>query len=261
MNISFVGFGNMGKAIAKGLSRNKQYHLSASAPSLIIGTTNNGIKTFSDNKKCIADAEIIILAVKPFQMQEVLQEIKNSIPAQALVISIAAGLTTTWYAKQGLSKFAIVRAMPNIAVEIGYGATPLFANTHVTTQQKQQIEGIFNPLGIFTWVKDEDELNIFTALSGSGPAYIFEFMSALTQGAVNLGLSKDIALNFTLQTMRGALHLAADSKLSLKELKSQVTSAKGTTEAALNVLEKNSFEKSIIDALKAAYHRSQELSQ
>ena len=258
MNISFIGFGNMAKAMAKGLLRDKKNILRATAPSLATGTNENGIRTYSDNLAVIADADIIILAVKPAQVALVFAQISPSLPLHCLVISIATGISLPWFATHSPGT-AVVRAMPNIAAAIGKSATPLIANPLVTSQQKQWTEQIFTCIGLTTWAKKEEDIDTFTALSGSGPAYIFLFMDAMITAAIKLGLPHEIAKSFTLQTVDGALSLATESKLDLVELRKMVTSPAGTTAAAIDVLTEHHFDKLIFTAMKAAHDRARVL--
>ena len=261
MKISFIGFGNMAQAIAEGLIAKKDYQLWAAAPSLSIQSTAQGINTHHDNLAIITDADIIVLAVKPSLMPIVFAEIQSKIPANCLIISIAAGLSASWFNKQASSSFALVRAMPNIAASVGQSATPLFANELVSTHQRQAAEQIFSTIGLTTWVKQESDIDAFTALSGSGPAYIFLFMETMINAAKALGLSEEIATSFTLQTFRGALSLASTSELSLGELRNKVTSPAGTTAAAIAAFTAQGLEAITLKAMKAAYERAQQLAQ
>ena len=124
--------------------------------------------------------------------------------------------------------------MPNTPASVGLAATPMIANEHTSSKQKQQAELIFSQIGITTWAKNEEDMDSFTALSGSGPAYVFLFMEAMIEAAVALGLNESIAKTFTFQTFNGALKLAQNSDLSLTQLRTKVTSPGGTTAAALD---------------------------
>ncbi len=258
MNITFIGFGNMAKAIARGLGNNKNFSLSASSPTLTAGVNKDCIKTYHDNKEASANADIIILAVKPAQMSSVLQEISPIISSQCLLISVAAGLSLPWFAKNANTKQAIIRTMPNTPASLGLAATPMTANSHVTAKQKEWAELIFSSIGITTWADDEEKMDAFTALSGSGPAYVFLFMEAMVESAINLGIEPSIAKIFTLQTFTGAINLANNSDLSLTDLRSKVTSPGGTTAAALNILEEPLLAL-IHTAMNAAKERAHEL--
>ncbi len=248
----------MAKAIAHGLLNEKSIKLSASSPSLSNGTTAKGINTHSNNLVFLPEADVVILAVKPVMMKSVMQEIIAMIPPKALVISVAAGIPLSWF-NQFNEKLAVVRAMPNIASSVGKGATPLVANPQVTLAQKKQAEFIFNATGLTTWVMEEEAMDAFNALSGSGPAYVFLFMEEMIHAACALGLEKETAKTFTMQTVAGALELAEQGNLELSVLRKHVTSQGGTTAAALEVFKQQAFGNLISLAMKAAYNRAKEL--
>ncbi len=260
MKISFIGYGNIAKAITMGL-RNHANELRAASPSLPNGVDEHGTKTYSDNLAVIPNADILILAVKPAQMSAVLDQINPAmIPAHSTIISIASGLSLSWFEKY-LPDIAIVRAMPNIASALGKGATPMIANPFVTKEQRQKAEKVFTSLGLVTWVQNENDINAFTALSGSGPAYIFMFIEAMIKAAIRLGIEKDVAKAFALQTFEGALGLAKDTKLSLSELRKTVTSPAGTTAAAIEVLTQHGFDAILDEAMHAACERARQLGK
>lgn len=259
MKISFIGYGNIAKAIIEGLRDNNANELRAAAPSLPTGINKNGTKTYSDNLAAIRDADIVILAVKPTQMNTVLEQINpTTVPAHCIIISVASGLSLSWFEKH-LPNIAIIRAMPNIASALGKGATPMIANKCATKEQKQKAEELFTSLGLVTWVQKESDINAFTALSGSGPAYIFMFMEAMIKAAIALGIAEDVAKSFALQTFNGALGLATETPLSLSELRKTVTSPAGTTAAAIEVLTQHGFEAMIDEAMNAACERARQL--
>lgn len=258
MNIAFVGYGHMAKAIARGLIGKGNYTLSAAAPSLIPGINIEQIRTHHDNKEVIKEADVIILAVKPIHMSSVLEQIIPNLPPNCLLISVAAGLNLSWFAKHGVKTQALIRTMPNTPAAVGLAATPMFANTFTTPEQKQCAEHIFSCIGITTWAEKEEDIDTFTALSGSGPAYVFLFIEAIVNAAVKLGLTEPVAKTFTLQTLNGALKLAQDSDLSLNQLRTRVTSPGGTTAAALNILH-GQLDALILSAMTAAKLRSKEL--
>ncbi|MBA2649930.1 MAG: pyrroline-5-carboxylate reductase [Legionella sp.] len=258
MKLTFIGFGAIAKAIAQGLKSQPEYELSAASPSLTPGETREGIKTYCDNKKAIVGAQMIILAVKPNQMASVLAEIAPSMQTDCCIISVASGLTLSWFAHQFKAPMAIIRAMPNIAASHGLAATPLICNKNTTTVHKQAAEQLFSCLGLTTWLEQEEHMDSFTALSGSGPAYVFLFIEAMIDAAVHLGLNDALAKSFTLQTLKGAIRLAETSDLSLTQLRTNVTSTKGTTAAALKVL--YPLTKLIQEAMTAAVARSKELA-
>ncbi|ASQ46836.1 pyrroline-5-carboxylate reductase [Legionella clemsonensis] len=259
MKISFIGFGNMAQAIARGLSVNKGYQILAASPSLPSGVNEEGIITSPSNLEIIRNAEIIILAVKPDKIGEVLQEIGQELPTNSLLISIAAGVKIASLEKYCRKKQAIIRSMPNLAISIAKGATPLIANLSSSSQHKQWAEEIFQSLALIHWTANENDLNCFTALSGSGPAYIFLLMEAMIDAAKKSGLDEEVAQAFTLQTFRGALGLANKNK-NISTLREEVTSPGGTTAAALAVLNNHDFHALIHEAMKAAVKRAEDLS-
>ena len=260
MNIGFIGFGSMAKAIARGLLKENKHQLFASSPSLTRGINKEGIHTFYKNSEVLKQAEVIILAVKPSQMDEVIQEINPVLADSCLLISVAAGLSIEWFNKRLSKPQALIRTMPNTPASLGLGATPLCTNSLASLEQQQNAEAIFATVGITHWVNEEKEMDTFTALSGSGPAYMFLFLEALINGAVNLGLNYETAERFALQTCKGALKLAETTDLSLSQLRSQVTSPGGTTAAALNVLDPK-LDNLINSALQAAKKRAEELNR
>ncbi len=248
----------MAKAIARGLSQQDFYSLSASAPSLAVGINKEGVRTHHNNKEVVSNSEIIILSVKPAKMSEVLQEITPFIPFDCLLISVAAGLSLDWFKQRCKSNQPVIRTMPNTPASVGLAATPMIANEYTSTEQKKQAEIIFSHIGITTWANNEKEMDTFTALSGSGPAYVFSFIDAMIQAAVALGLDQSTARIFALQTVQGALKLAQNNDLSLIELKTKVTSPGGTTAAALSILD-NQLHTLILESMNAAQQRAHEL--
>jgi pyrroline-5-carboxylate reductase len=258
MNIHFIGYGNMAKAIARRLTQQDLYSLAAAAPSLTVGVNKDQIRTHHDNKEIIKDADIIILAVKPINMSLVLHEIMPDLPPDCLLISVAAGLSLSWFSEHCGKNQAIIRTMPNTPASLGLAATPMIANEYTSPTQKKQAELIFSQIGLTTWAKNEDDMDTFTALSGSGPAYVFLFMEAMINAAVAMGLNESIAKTFTLQTFSGALKLVQNSDLSLNQLKTKVTSPGGTTAAALDILHEQ-LDALIFAAMSAAKNRAHEL--
>lgn len=258
MNINFIGYGNMAKAIAKGLIKKEVYSLSVSAPSLSKGINADKIKTYHDNKEHIKEAQVIILAVKPKLMDAVLKEIAPHIPPDCLLISVAAGLNLNWFKKNLPNKQAVVRTIPNIPAEVGLAATPMIANEFTTASQKKCAELIFSSIGLTTWAEKEEDMDAFTALSASGPAYVFLFIEALVNAAVALGLNETIAKSFAMQTIKGALKLVDESDLNLSQLRNNVVTPGGTTAAALSILH-GPLDTLILNAMSAAKARSEEL--
>lgn len=260
INISFIGYGNMAKAIARNLQDQNKYSLSAASPSLPAGINKENIHTHYDNKEVAQNADIIILAVKPKQMQEVINEINPFISSDCLLISVAAGLTLSWFAKYCKTGQAVIRTMPNTPATVGFAATSMIANQFVSEKQKKWAEQLFSSIGITHWVKDEEDMDTITALSGSGPAYVFLFLEAMINAAVQLGLEESVAKHFAIQTFVGSLKLAQHSQLNLAELRKKVTSPGGTTAAALEILH-GDLDELIYSAMKAAKQKAYELGK
>lgn len=249
----------MAQAIARGLIANKKYQIFAAAPSLASEMLEDICR--SPNNLEIANvADVVILAVKPAKIAEVLHEISLALPPHCLLISVAAGVSLASLAQPCRKEQAIIRSMPNLPISIGKGATPMIANHQVTTLHKQWAEEIFQTLGIVHWTREENDMNPFTALSGSGPAYVFLFIEAMIEAAKKLGLNEEIAKTFTLQTFEGALALASKPNIDISELRKKVTSPAGTTAAALDVLNSHEFKELLFKAMKAASERAAQLS-
>lgn len=259
MKISMIGYGNMAKALCQGLLKNPYYHLHVAAPSLTMGQPQSHLRTSSNNLALLQDADAVILAVKPAQMMGLLEEISSHLPSSCLIISIAAGLDMNWFTKHLPQHTPLVRAIPNLAAACQQSATPLLANSWVTTSQHQLVTDLFKQCGQITWTEHEKDLDTITALAGSGLAYLFSFTQAMSEGAVALGLSPETANTFAIQTLAGAASLATLPENSLQELQQQVTSKAGTTAAALAVFTQHQLSNIVLAAMQAAVTRSQTL--
>ena len=259
MKISFIGFGKFAKMLAAGLQSNQLYQLYAAAPSLEAGGKIGGVCTENDNIQVIKNTDCVILAVKPFQVLEVLEEVGPHLPVGCLLLSVVTGVSTAALLKNCRAEQAIVRTMPNLPIAVQQGSTALFKGPHVSPSQVQTVETLFAHLGSFAWMENEIDLEKFTALSGSGPAYVFLFLEALIAGAVELGLSPDLAKSFAFEMVGGSVVLAKKSEMKLHELRASVTSPGGTTQAALEVLEKGRFVDLVKEAVHAAFLRAQAL--
>jgi len=216
------------------------------------------IATTRDNLKAIEGSEAIILAVKPQNLATISAEIGGKIKPSQLVISIIAGKSLKILA-EGLKHDVIVRAMPNTPAQVDMGMTVWIATESVTEEQKKLAASILGTMGMEILVSDEKYLDMATAISGSGPAYFFYFMEALTEAAEKIGFSPGMARMLVLMTAWGSSSYAIKSKSDLAELRQMVTSPGGTTAAALKVLEDSSFKKLVTKAVKAALKRAEEL--
>jgi pyrroline-5-carboxylate reductase len=205
-------------------------------------------------------AGVVVLSVKPQILPDVLTTLKGRIPKQALVLSIVAGAKIAALTS-GLSHAAVVRSMPNTPAQVGQGMTVWSTTSETTSQQRDQAREILGALGVETYVEDEDYLDMATALSGSGPAYVFLFMEALVDAGVHLGFPQPMAEQLVLQTVKGSVEYALQSPQTLARLRNQVTSPGGTTAEALYYLDKAGFRTAISRALYAAYQRSIQLGK
>ena len=219
------------------------------------------ISTSADNQAAATDADVVILCVKPQQLKTVAEELAPTIQQNhSLVVSIAAGIRSEDINKWLGGDTAVVRAMPNTPALVQTGATALFSNENVSTEQRDMAESILRAAGLTLWVTDESQMDAVTALSGSGPAYFFRIMEAIEAAGVENGLTEETAHLLTLQTALGAAKMALESNESVSALREQVTSPGGTTEQGLKAMENHNIDAVFSDVLKAARDRSEELA-
>jgi pyrroline-5-carboxylate reductase len=264
--IVFIGAGNMATALIGGLIADgtAPQQILASDPSeeRLAALAGTGIRTLTNNIQAAADADVLVLAVKPQLLKTVCTELAETVQQrQPLVVSIAAGVRTSELAGWLGGDVALIRTMPNTPAMIQCGATVLFAGPGVSAAQRDQAEHVLRAVGLTRWVEDERLLDAVTALSGSGPAYYFLFMEAMEAAAVKLGLPADTAHLLTLQTALGAARMAMESSDSPQVLRQKVTSPGGTTEHAVQTLEDGGLRDLLSRALTAARDRSAELSR
>ncbi len=263
--IVFLGAGNMGEALIQGLLTAKR-----AAPSQIIATDVRperleslaktfGIRTMDDNVKAVADADIVLLAVKPQQMSAVLAPLKSATSDRRLFISIAAGVTTARIEGELGGKARVVRVMPNTPALVGAGAAALVKGAYATDDDLATAESILGAVGITVRVA-ERLIDAVTALSGSGPAYVFYVTEAMIKAGVGAGLDEALAKKLAIQTVYGAAKLLAESGEEPESLRRKVTSLGGTTEAALKVMSDRKLAEIFAEAIQAAEQRSRELS-
>ena len=262
MKITFIGGGNMAKALIGGLvkrgySPSKMHVVEMDKVKCTELHSEFGVRATTELSAAVAHGEALILAVKPQQLQEIAVQLAPIIDGQ-LVISIAAGIRTRdlarWMGTQN-----IVRCMPNTPALIRCGVTALYAMPAVKPDQCQRAEAVLGAVGSTLWVEDEEMLDAVTAISGSGPAYVFYFIEAMQQAAYELGLDEGQARQLVLDTFLGASKLADSSQEDVATLRERVTSKKGTTERALLSMEKNEVKMDIIAAIHAAAARSKEM--
>jgi pyrroline-5-carboxylate reductase len=264
--ISLIGPGVMAEAMIAGMIRNQVAppdNILAAGPRAERGrdlVNRYGIGFTTDNGAAAAQAEIVILSVKPQKLRGVLSGLRGSLDTQALVISIIAGASIQKIS-EGIDHDIIVRAMPNTPAQIGQGITVWIASPSVNPDQKELARQIIGALGPEILVEEESYLDMATALSGTGPAYVFLFMEALVDAGVHLGFPRRIAEQLVLQTLRGSVEYFAQKKDHPAHLRNEVTSPGGTSAAALYYLEKAGFRTALSRAIWAAYERSQELGR
>ena len=262
--ITFIGGGNMAEALVSGLI--KAGHDAANITvtdtdqtKLDSLTSQYGVQTSSDNAAAVAQADVIVLAVKPQVITNVLTDIGASIPASTTVVSIAAGASIqTLKDAANSDDLAIVRVMPNTPAMLGAGMSVLFSEQDQA--HKDAAEYVLAASGETAWVDDEKDLHAVTALSGSGPAYFFLLAEAMQAAGESLGLSKDLASKLANQTALGAGRMLAESGRDAATLRAQVTSKGGTTQAALDTMYENELPITVRKAIQAAHKRSRELS-
>ena len=267
MKIAFIGGGNMASALIAGLAgkltAGANIHVvDPNADALERLRTQYGVTTATaaDADAAVAAADVIVLAVKPQSMRDVAAQLRPLIDTarQPLVVSIAAGIRSADLARW-LGYGAIVRCMPNTPALIGMGITGMTATAGVSVQQKQAADDILRAVGPTVWLDDEAQIDAVTAISGSGPAYVFYFIEAMQQAAKELGLSDEQGTQLALATFAGAAQLATQSSEPVSLLRERVTSKGGTTYAALTSMEQSGVKAAIVNGAKAAAARGKEL--
>jgi pyrroline-5-carboxylate reductase len=263
--IAFIGAGNMAEALIKGLLR------AGTSPAGITASVRrterivelakaHGVRVLTDNVAAARDADVIVLCVKPQAMAKVVAQIAPVVDPSKLTISIAAGVPIAAIERKLGANARVVRAMPNTPALVGLGATALAAGGHATAEDLALSQKLFDSVGITT-VVDEGLLDAVTGLSGSGPAYMFLVIEALSDAGVKVGLSRHVALKLAAQTVLGSARLLIETQAHPGHLKDQVTSPGGTAIAGLHTLEAGGLRTTLIDAVEAATKRARELGE
>jgi len=264
--IALIGPGAMGEAMIVGMLRKQitsPERILASGPIVERGQElqeRYGVVPMSDNNQAVKNADLVILAVKPQRINRVLDGLKNHIPENALVLSIVAGATIQKIS-EGLNHDLIIRAMPNTPGQIGEGISLWTASPSVSDEQMEFGRLVLTALGQEIFEEDEAYLDMATALSGSGPAYVFLFMEALIDAGVHMGFSRRTSEQLVTQTILGSVSYYKKFGIHPAALRNQVTSPGGTSAEALYYLEKAGFRTAISRAIWAAYERSKELGK
>ena len=262
--IAFIGSGVMAEAMIKGLLRQGLVtpgQIVASGPRPERGQElfdRYDVHTTTDNVEAASGADVVVLSVKPQVLCRVLEELGGHVDSKALVFSIVAGARTETI-RQLLSVPAVVRVMPNTPAQIGLGISVWTATEATTDAQKSQALAILQALGEEVYVDDESYLDMATALSGTGPAYVFLLMEAMVDAGVHLGFSRHVSERLVIETLRGSVEYARQSPRHLAALRNQVTSPGGTSAEALYHLEKGGLRTVLSRAIWAAYQRSRVL--
>jgi pyrroline-5-carboxylate reductase len=264
--VAFIGAGVMAEAVIQGLLTRKLIDPSRITASDVRPERGQelvdryAIVFTADNRAAAEAADVIVLSVKPQTLPQVMPALSGGITQRALILSIIAGAKISAIA-DGLAHAAVVRSMPNTPARIGRGMTVWTAADAVTKAQRSQAREILGALGMEVYVAEEDYLDAATALSGSGPAYVFLFMEALVEAGIQLGFPPDVARQLVLQTVQGSAEYAGSSALDLAQLRRQVTSPGGTTAAAIQSFEADGFREVVSRAVHAAHRRSIELGK
>ena len=268
--IAFIGAGNMAASLIGGL-RAQGVDASAirasdrGAEQREKISAEYGIATFASNAEAIAGADLIVLSVKPQVMKEVCLDLAAHIGANQLIVSIAAGIDCAslerWLATPQNAAPAVVRCMPNTPALLRQGVSGLYANAQVSSAQRQQAEQLLGAVGLALWLEQESLIDAVTAVSGSGPAYFFLLIEAMTAAGEKLGLPREIAAQLSSHTAIGAARMATESAVDAGELRRRVTSPAGTTEAAIKTFQAEGFEALVEKALTAAANRSAQLAE
>ena len=263
MKLSFIGGGNMAAALIAGLAgqmtAGENIHVVDPNPGQLERLASFGVTTSGSIDAQVAGSDVIVLAVKPQQMKDVAAALAPFLQGQPLLLSIAAGIRSADLSRWLGDYAAIVRCMPNTPALIGQGITGMVAMAAVSDEHKTAADNIMKAVGQTVWLDHEDLIDPVTVVSGSGPAYVFFFIEAMQQAAVELGLSPEQGKQLALATFTGAAQLAAQSSDDVAVLRERVTSKGGTTYAALQSMEGAGVKQAIVAAVKAAAARGVEL--
>jgi pyrroline-5-carboxylate reductase len=261
MKIAFIGGGAMGEAMVKCLLTRKV----VTPQEIVVSDVSRlrcellskeyGVSVLADNRRAVENVDLIILAVKPQNLSKIMGEIKG-LRREQLVLSIVAGATLSSLC-QGINHHFIVRAMPNMPAQIGVGMTIWTATAETMQKQRKLAQTIVGALGKGIYVEDEKYLSMATALSGSGPAYVFLFIEALVDAGVHIGLPRDTARELVIQTVFGSTRVVEKTGKHPADLRNLVTSPGGTTTEALLQLEKGGFRSLLLEAVAAAYKKAE----
>jgi pyrroline-5-carboxylate reductase len=265
--LAMLGAGNMAGALVKGLLETKRYRArdiwvsDADAAQVRRMRREYGVDGAPENRTLVAESEVVVLAVKPQILSDVMAEIAPEVTRRQLFVSIAAGFTLARL-QVGLGAQAkVVRVMPNTPALVGAGMSVFVRGARAKPADGGTVTELFGGVGAVVQIKDESLMDAVTGLSGSGPAYVYRFAEGLIAGAVAEGLDERLARQLTYQTIRGAALMLQETGRSPEELRAMVTSPGGTTLAGLQALDAGGFVSNVSNAVAAATHRSRELGK
>jgi pyrroline-5-carboxylate reductase len=266
-NIAFIGAGNMNNAIISGLIKTgydaNKIMVSNPSPEKRQALANElKIKETSDNIVAANFADYIVLGVKPHLITSVCQQICAEIDvSNKCFISVAAGCSIATIEKALKQPCSVIRTMPNTPSQLGLGVSGIYPSAHTSQQQKDLAEQLMSSVGITKWLDNEDEIDHIIAVSGSGPAYFFLFMEAMEKQAISLGFSEKESRELVQQTALGAAQMVANNDIPIRQLRENVTSKGGTTQAALSTFVEGGLEQLVTKAMNNALHRAKEMAQ
>ena len=265
MNLLIIGAGNMGLTYAKGMVKSglvKEEQISlvdSDKEKLAELKQTSTFNLFENPENALQKVTMVLLAVKPYQCEELFKKIKPLISNQ-LFISIMAGVTLESI-QQNLGAKKVVRAMPNLPALVGKGVTSYFASTEVLENELKTVQQLLETTGLAFQVKNEDLIDATTAISGSGPGYVFYFMDAMINASIKLGFSPEEAKNLAIKTLEGTTQLFESSDFSAQEWIDRVSSKGGTTEAAINFMEQTQVKTNLEKGILTAYKRAKEIGE
>lgn len=266
VKVAFIGVGNMATAIFSGM-------IAGGFPACnILGTSRTkakrdalsnqyGIRMLEDNQQAVAAADVVVLCVKPAQMQEVIAGFVDQVKNNQLYISVAAGIELSALQSWLAQNVAIVRSMPNTPSQLGAGVTGLIANNALTTEQKDWTTHLFSSIGTSVWVDAEEQMHTVTSLSGSSPAYFFRFLEAMIENGVKQGMTEQVSRQLATQAMLGAARMVTELDEPIAQLRKKITSPNGTTEQAVLSLEAAGIDTIVDEAMTACANRSKEMAK
>lgn len=264
MKIGFIGCGNMATAMIRGILENQiasKKEIMASAKSLESRSKAEkqlGILITASNQEVASFADVLVLAVKPFYYQEVIQEIRASVKEETIVVSITPGKKILWLEEQFQKPVKIIRSMPNTPAMVGEGMSCICGNEKISQEELDKVCRIFEGFGKAE-VVSEDMIDVVVGVSGSSPAYVFMFIEALADAAVSDGMPRAQAYRFAAQAVLGSAKMVLETGMHPGELKDMVCSPKGTTIEAVRVLEEKGLRSAVFEAAKACVKKTREM--